>query len=119
MGRVSQRRPDDATVPFGMRSAAAWAWRLLAVALAVYVLLRVLSLFIVLVAPVLIALLVVALVRPLTDLLAGVMPRGRGAVLTLLTVLAVVAGLVPLVGTQVANGFPELQQQAEAGVQEV
>ncbi|GAA4357184.1 AI-2E family transporter [Angustibacter luteus] len=116
---MSQRRPDDDTVPFGMRSAAAWAWRILVLALTIYVLLRLLSLLIVLVAPVLIAVLLVALVRPLTDLLARWTPRGVAALLTLLSVLAVVAGLVALVSTQVASGFPELQRQAEAGVGEV
>ena len=91
---MSQRRPDDDTVPFGMRSAAAWAWRILVIALAIYVLLRLLSLLIVLVAPVLIAVLLVALVRPLADLLSRWMPRGVASLLSLLSVLAVVAGLV-------------------------
>ena len=87
-GRVSQRS-DRTTTP--SRSGCArpppgpggCSWS----RLALYVLLRLLSLFIVLVAPVLIALLLVALVRPLTDLLARVMPRGVGALLTLLAVL--------------------------------
>ena len=35
------------------------------------------------------------------------------------TLLRLVAGLVTLVGTQVADGFPELQRQAEAGLGEV
>ncbi|WP_426565886.1 AI-2E family transporter [Angustibacter sp. McL0619] len=116
---MSSRRPDDDTIPFGMRATAAWAWRLLVIAAALYVLLRLLSLFIVLVAPVLIALLLVALVRPLTDQLSRVMPRGIGALVTVLAVIALVAGLITLVSTQVASGFPELQRQAEAGVQEV
>src|SRR4051794_15342086 len=106
-------RPDADTVPFGMRATAAWAWRLLVVGAALYLLLRVLSLFIVLVAPVLIAMLLVALIRPVTDQLARVMPRGVAALLTLFAVILLVAGLLTLVSTQVANGFPALQRQAE------
>jgi predicted PurR-regulated permease PerM len=100
--------------------ATAWAWRLLVIGAAVYFLVKLLALFVVLVAPVLIALLLVALVKPVTDVLADArVPRGVAALLTVLAVIAVVAGLVAVVGTQVVSGFPELQRQAEAGVGEV
>lgn len=120
----SGRAPDlwagDRTVPRAMNIATAWSWRLIVVALALYLLLQVLSAFLVVVAPVLIAVLLVALVRPLTELLEqGRVPRGVAALLTVLAVIGVVVGLVTLVGTQVANGFPALQNQAEAGVTEV
>ncbi|KQX69448.1 hypothetical protein ASD06_16725 [Angustibacter sp. Root456] len=103
-----------------MQIATAWAWRLLVLGAAIYFLLKLLALFIVLVAPVLIAVLLVALVKPLTDALtAARVPRGVAALLTVLLVIAVVAGLVTVVGTQVVSGFPELQRQAQAGVDEV
>ena len=117
---TGDRDDDEVVVPRAMAVATAWAWRLLVIGAVVYFLLKLLALFIVLVAPVLIALLLVALVKPLTDaLVVGRVPRGVAALLTVLLVIAVVAGLVTVVGTQVVSGFPELQRQAQAGVDEV
>ncbi len=108
------------TVPRAVRVATAWAWRLLVIGALVYFLLKLLQLFVVLVAPVLIALLLVALVRPVTDVLERArLPRGLAALVTVVGVLALVAGLVTLVSTQVVNGFPELQREAGAGLAEV
>lgn len=117
---TGDRDRAEVEVPRAMQVATAWAWRLLVLGAAVYFLLKLLALFIVLVAPVLIAVLLVALVKPLTDTLAAArVPRGVAALLTVLLVIAVVAGLVTVVGTQVVSGFPELQRQAQAGVDEV
>jgi predicted PurR-regulated permease PerM len=64
--------------------------------------------------------LLVALVRPMVDVLVSArIPRGVAALVTVLAVIALVAGLVTVVGTQVVNGFPELQREAQAGVDEV
>ena len=41
------------------------------------------------------------------------------ALLTVLLVIAVVVGLVTLVGTQIASGFPDLENQASNGLAEV
>lgn len=103
-----------------MQIAVAWSWRLVVVGAALYLLLRLVGFFVVLVAPVLIAVLLVALVRPATDALERFRaPRPLAAVLTVAGVIAGVVGLVTLVGTQVADGFPELQRQAVAGLGEV
>src|SRR4051794_244428 len=105
---ATARERDGDLVPLGLRASAAWTWRILMVAAGIYLLLRLLAEFKVLVVPVLIALLVVALVRPLADL--GVrrfgLHRGIASILTLLFVLLVLAGLVALVGQQVVTGFP-------------
>ena len=62
----------------------------------------------------------VALVKPVTDAMQRArVSRNGAALLTLLGVLAVVAGLITLVSTQIASGFPELQRQAEAGLGQV
>ncbi|HEX3005278.1 MAG TPA: AI-2E family transporter [Angustibacter sp.] len=111
---------DDVAVPRPMRVATAWAWRLLVVGAAVYFLLKLLALFVVIVAPVLIAVLLVALVKPITDALTAVrVPRGLAALVTVLLVIAVVSGLATVVGTQLVSGFSELQRQAQAGLDEV
>ena len=115
------RQLDDAdTVPVGVRAAAGWAWRMLVVGVAVYYLLRLLSLFEVLVVPVLVAVLVVAFLKPFVDLVSagrgrpGV-PRGVAALSAILLALLVIAGLITLIGQQVTTGFPTLQSQAVDG----
>lgn len=123
MSRAESRGSADAggdTVPRSAAIATAWAWRVLVLAAAAYVVLKLLATFLVLVAPVLIAILLVALVKPLTDAMErGRVPRGMAALVTVLVVLAVVVGLFTLVGTQVAQGFPELQRQSSAGLSQV
>jgi predicted PurR-regulated permease PerM len=107
-------------VPYGVRLATSWAWRLILIAAFIYLLLRLLGMFEVVVVPFLLAMLLVALTRPVTDLLtkAG-MPRGVAALITVLLVIAVVVGLVTLVSTQIASGFPDLENQASNGLSEV
>jgi predicted PurR-regulated permease PerM len=103
-----------------MGVATAWAWRLLVVGAAVYFLVKLMAMYLVLVAPVFIAVLLVALIKPLTDLLQRTaVPRAVGSLVTVLVVLAAVVGLFTLVGTQIASGFSDLQEQATAGLAEV
>src|SRR5947209_13708235 len=102
MNRESRRYGE--LVPLGLRAAAAWTWRVVLVAGGIYLLLLLLAQFKVLVVPVLVALLVVALIKPLADL--GVRRLGLSpalaAVATILIVLLVLIGLIGLVGQQVA-----------------
>jgi predicted PurR-regulated permease PerM len=118
-GAVREREGD--LVPIGLRASAAWTWRILMVAAGIYLLLRLLAEFKVLVVPVLVALLVVALIRPLEQLGSRRLglPRPLASILTLLFVLLVLAGLVALVGQQVATGFPDLQKQSGQGLADV
>jgi predicted PurR-regulated permease PerM len=115
------RRSDGDLVPLGLRASAAWTWRVVLVAGGIYLLLLLLAQFKVLVVPVLVALLVVALIKPLADL--GVRRLGLSpalaAVATILIVLLLLIGLIGLVGQQVATGFPDLQRQSGQGIQDV
>ena len=113
-------RTKTVEVPYGVRLATDWAWRLILLAAFVYLLLRLLSIFEVIVVPFLLAMLLVALTRPLTDLLAR-RPAARACprLLTVLIVIAIVVGLVTLVGTQIASGFPDLENQTSSGLTEV
>ena len=106
-------------LPYGVRLATEWCWRLIVLAVFVYGLLRLLGHFEVLVVPFLVALLLVALTRPLTDLLSLAVPRGVAALVTVLVVIGIVVGLGTLVGTQIASGFPDLENQASSGLGEV
>ena len=119
--RGAVRERDGDLVPLGLRASAAWTWRILLVAAGIYLLLRLLAEFKVLVVPVLVALLVVALIRPLAQFgtrRLGI-PRPLASILTLLFVLLVLASLVTLVSQQVATGFPNLQKQSGQGLTDV
>ena len=117
---MSEQHRGGEGVPTGVRVAAAWSWRLLVIGAVVYALLRLMGLLEVLVVPVLVALLVVALIKPVADALTrAYVPRGLASLLTLVAVLALIVGLFTLVGTQLVNGFPQLQRQAIAGLGEV
>ncbi len=104
-------RAEDA-IPVGMRIAGAWAWRLLAV-------LGVIGLFIFLIVqlrliviPFLVAILLSALLVPLVQLLQRHRwPRWLAIAIAELGLVVVVSGLVYLVVTQVAAGYPELQRR--------
>ena len=75
-----RRCRDGDLVPLGLRASAAWTWRMVVVAGGIYLLLLLLAQFKVLVVPVLVALLVVALIKPLADLgvrRLGLAPRWR------------------------------------------
>lgn len=109
----------EVVLPYGIRVASAWAWRLILLGALIYLLLRLLGHFEVLVVPFLVAVLLVALTRPVTDFLSRAVPRGVAALLTVLVVISIVAGLATLVGQQIASGFPDLEDQASNGLGEV
>ena len=100
------------------------------IGLGIYLLLLLLDRFKLLLVPVLVALLLVALLRPLVDLLAARpgsqqragrrgLPRGLAALAALLLALAVVGGLITLIGQQITTGFGDLQTQAVEGFKEL
>jgi predicted PurR-regulated permease PerM len=114
-------RRDGDLVPLGLRASAEWTWRMVVVAGGIYLLLRLLAEFKVLVVPVLIALLVAALIRPLEQLgehRLGLRPA-LSSLLAILLVLLVISALVGLVGQQVSTGFPTLQQQSTQGLNDL
>ena len=109
-----------AQVPWGVDLAAAWAWRFLVIAVAGYVIARVIGFFAVVTIPVVIALLLAALVVPLVDGLHRFgLPRGLASILVVLGGLAFVAGLLTFAGQQVANGANDLADQTVKGLDEI
>ncbi|NIK57027.1 AI-2E family transporter [Kribbella shirazensis] len=101
-----------------MEIASAWAWRFLVVVAAVLVIgygMRYLSEVVV---PVTVGVLLTALLIPVTNGLQKLrLPRGPAAGLTVVATIVVVAGLLTLVGTQIAGQFEDLSNQVGEGVQ--
>ncbi len=109
-----------AQVPWGLDLAAAWAWRLLMIAAAGYLVLWLLGFFAVVTLPLMIALLIAALVGPVVNGMERIgLPRGLAAVLVVLSGIAVVAALLTFAGQQVANGATDLADQVVAGLGEI
>jgi putative heme transporter len=117
-GRVASI--DVSAVPPAVRATAAWAWRIVAIALAFYVFLIVLSRLQVVIVPLAVALLLSALLQPLAAVLAkrGVPP----ALATAITLLSGIIGLgllIWLVVDQFISGFGDLTTQVNGGVDKV
>ncbi|WP_307844987.1 AI-2E family transporter [Actinotalea solisilvae] len=114
-------RPASESVPRSVRVAAAFSWRLLLVLVAVAALALVMAYTKVLWVPVVLALLLTVLLSPVVDLMVRRLrlPRGAAAGITVVALLALVAGLVTLAGREIAQGFGELWTQAQAGFEEL
>jgi predicted PurR-regulated permease PerM len=107
-------------VPRGMQIAAAWAWRVVALAAAAWVLLQVIARTQLVLVPVLVALLLAALLQPIAAALVkrGV-PRALAAALVLIGGILGIAGLVWLVVDQFRGGFGDLSAQVDDGITEI
>jgi putative heme transporter len=107
-------------VPYGIRLAASWSWRLVAIAVAVGLLLWAAVILKVLVIPVVIAVLLAALLSPVqTGFRRLGLPSLAAAGLTLVTALTTVVLLFTLVGQQLAIGFAGLRAQVVDGIAQV
>jgi putative heme transporter len=127
--REQQRRPEvapvaagtsnfsRAQVPWALDLAAAWAWRLIVIGIATYVVFRGLQFFAELTIPIVIALLVSALASPVVDFLERVhVRRAFGAFIVVLGILLLVAAMLALAGQQVASGANDLATQVSSGL---
>ena len=86
---------DGVETPYVLRFSAAWAWRLLLVAAAVYVFLHVFSLLSVVLVPVIIGLLIAAALSPLADrLVRWNLPRSLATLVVVVGAMALIAALV-------------------------
>jgi predicted PurR-regulated permease PerM len=101
--------PEQNRVPSWLQTGAAWSWRLLLLAIAIYLIARVLGILYIVVVPCVAALLLTALLQPLTHRLRR---AGLSAMLatwvTLLIAAAVLTGLVLLVANRVSADYPAL-----------
>ncbi|SFB24934.1 Predicted PurR-regulated permease PerM [Cellulomonas marina] len=107
-------------VPPSVRGAAAWSWRIVAIALGVALLFVVVSELEVILVPVAVALLLTVLLTPVVHGLQRLrFPRALASITAVLGLLVVVAGLLTLAGNSIANGIGELWGQASQGIDQV
>ncbi|WCD90554.1 Putative transport protein [Streptomyces xanthophaeus] len=102
-------------IPF-LRTAAAYAWRLLVVGVVVYALFALLGRFHEIGVAVFLGLVVTALLRPVADLVSRGLPRGIAVGVTLIGSAALVLGVLALVGEAVAGERTTLVREFRDGI---
>ncbi|AUZ89006.1 AI-2E family transporter [Arthrobacter sp. TmT3-37] len=114
-------RPDDRNdVPFALRVAASWSWRLGLVIVIGGVLIYLLGRVSLLVIPLMIAGLLAALLLPLKKALQRRrVPDGLAVAITLVGFFGLITAALLLVGRQLALGFGSLWGEARAGIQQM
>ena len=119
-GQATETEAGRTTVPYAVDVAASWAWRILVIAAAAYLLVRALGFLEVIVVPVVVALLVAALVVPIVGMLERIgVRRSLAALLVVIGVIVVVGAMLTFAGRQVASGASDLANQASQGLGEI
>ncbi|WP_405061527.1 AI-2E family transporter [Kribbella sp. NBC_01505] len=119
MATSSRGRIDTGVTP-GMQIASAWSWRFLVIVAAVAVIGYGMQYLSEVVVPVTVGILLTALLVPITNGLQKLrLPRGAAAGITVVATIVLVAGLLTLVGTQIAGQFESLSTQVGEGVQKL
>ncbi|WP_440556253.1 AI-2E family transporter [Streptomyces sp. SCPE 10] len=108
----------ERTVPW-LRTAAAYAWRLILVGIVVYGVFSVLGSFQLIAVALFLALVITSVLRPLADLLNRVLPRPLCVAVALLGSLLVLLTLLALVGNAVAGEWPRLAGEFGGGVHRI
>ncbi|MQS16875.1 AI-2E family transporter [Streptomyces kaniharaensis] len=111
-------RPGAATdrVPPGLRTAAGYTWRLVLLGVAAYLAVTILTQLELPVIALFLALVITSVLRPAVDLLARVLPRSLAVLLAFLLSIAVVGGVLALVGTTVADEWSRLGTELRGGL---
>ena len=110
----------DDGIPSGVRTAGAWAWRIVLFILTAYLLIRVIALLHIVIIPIAVALLLAALFEPVAAFLRHRgMNRSLAAGLVLLTALVVVFGGLTLIVQTFISQLSDLTTQVGDGIDEV
>ena len=110
-------RPGD--IHHGLQVAAAYAWRLIVVAVAIYLIFVVLAKLTLVAVAVFVGLVLTALLRPLVDLFSRTMPRALAVTATLLLTIVAIGGIFTFVADSVAGQTTKLSAQFISGLNEI
>lgn len=96
--------PADRAVPRGLQVAASWAWRVILVAALLYGITRILGYLSEVTIPIAIAVLLAAMLAPVANrLISWGLPRGLATAITVLGGLALIAGALTLIISQIVG----------------
>jgi len=119
----ARRNPNavgyEQTAPRWLRSVAGWSWRLLVVAAAIALVFFAVAQVQLLFIAVFIGFVIAAVLRPLVEWFARVMPRFLATALALLLAIAFLLGMLTYVGFSVAGQWETLQQQFGDGINQI
>ena len=118
--RTVTDREIDQDIPYGVRIAASWSWRLGLIILMAGALVWLLSRVSFLLIPVMVAALLAGLLSPVKNWLKrNRVPNGLAVAMTVLGFIGLVGGALALVGRQLVSGFAELWSEALTGIQKI
>jgi predicted PurR-regulated permease PerM len=118
--RVLTDRELDQDIPYGVRIAASWAWRIGLILLVSAALIWLLSKISFLIIPIMVAALLAGLLSPVKRWLRSRrLPNGAAVAITVLGFLGLIGGSLALVGRQLVAGFSELWSEALTGIQQI
>ena len=106
-------------VPLGVRTASEWAWRGIAIGIALVAILYLLAFLSEVVIPVLVALLLAALLEPVKRILSRWMPSGMATGLTVVGTLAATVTLISFVASQFVGQFGNIRTQVGEGYDQI
>ncbi|WP_269938168.1 AI-2E family transporter [Arthrobacter sp. HY1533] len=108
---------DSSVVPYGMRVAGAWSWRVAIVLVVSAMLIWLLAKVSILIVPIMIATILATLLRPVVKKLKSLgVPQGLSVAAAEGGLILLVAGALVLVGRQLVVGFSDLSEQAITGL---
>ncbi|MEO7071280.1 MAG: AI-2E family transporter [Nostocoides sp.] len=110
---------EISTVPRPVRVASEWSLRLLLIGAALLALATIVRHLSEAVVPLFVALLLAALLWPVTRIMARRIPRGAAAGVTVLGTLGAIAGAFTIIGTQLSNSIEQLTNQVSEGLSQV
>lgn len=106
----------EETAPHWLRVVAGWSWRTLVVVAAVALVFWATSRILLVFVAVFMAFVFTAVLRPLVNVLARIMPRGLATAVSLVVALLTVAGVFTYVGLSVAGQWSTLGDQFNDGI---
>jgi predicted PurR-regulated permease PerM len=118
--RTRSDRQIAEDIPYGVRIAAAWSWRVGLILVMIGILVWLLGKVSFLIIPVMVAALLAGLLYPVVAWLRNrKVPNGLAVAITVLGFIGVISGALALVGRQLVSGFGELWQEALVGIQQI
>ena len=118
--RPRTEREIEQDIPYGVRIAAAWSWRVGLILLVMGALVWLLGKVSFLIIPVMVAALLAGLLTPVVGWLRSQrLPNGLAVAVTVLAFIGLIAGALALVGRQLVLGFRELWSEALTGIQQI
>lgn len=105
----------DAQVPYTLRVVGGWAWRLVAVAAAIWVVGQIAGALTFVLVAVFVGSVITALVLPLVEFATRLLPRAVATAMALLLTIASVLGILSFITVAFINQVPELSNEVVGG----